>query len=321
MTTTRSGTPAGISPRDLAWLLYLGAVWGAAFLFLRIAAPQVGALWAAEARIGLAALILLTVAGPRTWRAARGRLGSFLVVGGLFSAIPFSLIAFGSLTLPVGLGSLLNASTPLFTAVVSAAWLGHRLTARALAGLAVGGAAVVVLVGWSPLPMGGGTLAAALAFLGAAFSYSLAGTFVRRRLPDVGGLELATGQLAMGALVLLPFALMTGAPGVAAPDAIASLVGVAVLSTAAAWPVFFKVLQRTTPTVASTVTFIVPAFGVAWGALVLAEPIGLNLAAGFGLVLVSLVLVLRLPVPTPMRLVRTGHRLVQRGFGTATSPA
>jgi drug/metabolite transporter (DMT)-like permease len=321
MASTRRGTPSGVSLQDLGSLLFLGAVWGGAFLFLRIAAPQVGPLWAAEARIGLAALLLLAVAGPRTWRAARGRLGSFAVVGLLFSALPFSLIAFGSLTLPAGFGALLNASTPLFTAIVSAAWLGHRLTGRASVGLGVGVAAVLVLVGWSPLPMTPDTLLAVLAVLGAAFSYALAGTFVRSRLSDVSGLELATGQVTSGALILLPFALLSGPPGAASVDGLASLVGVAVLSTAVAWPVFFRVLQHTTPTAASTVTFIVPAFGIAWGAIFLAEPVGLSLVAGFGLVLVSLVLVLGLPVPTPIRLVRSGHALVHRGLRAASAAA
>lgn len=321
MTTTRRGAPRGVSAQDLGSLLFLGAVWGGAFLFLRIAAPQVGPLWAAEVRIGIAALILLAVAGPRTWRTARGRIGSFAVVGLLFSAVPFSLIAFGSLTLPAGFGALLNASTPLFTALVSAVWLGAHLGRRAMIGLGIGVAAVVVLVGWSPLPMSPETLVAVVAILGAAFSYALAGTFVRRRLHDVSGLELATGQLTTGALILLPFAIVGGAPGAAGPDAIGSLVAVAVLSTAAAWPVFFRVLQHTTPTAASTVTFIVPAFGIAWGAIFLAEPVGPSLVVGFGLVLVSLALVLNLPVPTPWRVARSGHALVHRGLRAAGAVA
>jgi drug/metabolite transporter (DMT)-like permease len=321
MNSTRRGTPGGVSLQDLGSLLFLGAVWGGAFLFLRIAAPQVGPLWAAEVRIGLAALVLLAVAGPRTWRTARGRLGSFAMVGLLFSAIPFSLIAFGSLTLPTGFGALLNASTPLFTAIVSTVWLGSRLGYRAIVGLGIGVAAVVVLVGWSPLPMNRDTLLAVLAVLGAAFSYALAGTFVRSRLSDVSGLEIATGQLAMGALILLPFALLSGAPGPASFDAVGSLVAVAILSTAVAWPIFFRVLHHTTPTAASTVTFIVPAFGIAWGALVLAEPVGLNLIGGFGLVLVSLALVLNLPLPTPMRVARSGHALVHRGLRAAGAAA
>jgi drug/metabolite transporter (DMT)-like permease len=298
MTSTRTAVGGGISRADFAALLFLGAVWGGAFLFLRIAAPQVGPLWAAEFRIGGAALILLAVAGPRAWRASRGRILPIAVVGATFSAIPFSLIAFASLTLPAGFAALLNAATPIFTALVAAAWIGHRLSARAFVGMGVGILAVLILVGWSPLPLGPQTFVAVLAALGAALSYAIAGTWVRRRLSDMSGIEVATGQLTTGALVLLPFALLSGPPGAASMDGVASLVAVAVISTALAWPLFFRVSSHTTPTAASTVTFIVPAFGIAWGALVLSEPVGPELIIGFALVMVSLVLVLgiRLPV-------------------------
>jgi drug/metabolite transporter (DMT)-like permease len=298
MTSTRTAVGGGISRADFAALLFLGAVWGGAFLFLRIAAPQVGPLWAAEFRIGGAALILLAVAGPRAWRASRGRILPIAVVGATFSAIPFSLIAFASLTLPAGFAALLNAATPIFTALVAAAWIGHRLSARAFVGMGVGILAVLILVGWSPLPLGPQTIVAVLAALGAALSYAIAGTWVRRRLSDMSGIEVATGQLTTGALVLLPFALLSGPPGAASMDGVASLVAVAVISTALAWPLFFRVSSHTTPTAASTVTFIVPAFGIAWGALVLSEPVGPELIIGFALVMVSLVLVLgiRLPV-------------------------
>jgi drug/metabolite transporter (DMT)-like permease len=312
MTSPRTATPGGISRVDFGLLLLLGAVWGGAYLFLRIAAPQVGPLWAAETRIGLAALILVAVAGRRTWAAARGRLLPFVVVGAAFSAIPFSLISFASLTLPAGFGALLNASTPIFTAVVSAAWIGHRLTGRVIGGMGIGVLAVFVLVGWSPLPLGPGTLLAVAAALAASLSYAFAGTFVRRRLAGLSGIELATGQLVSGALILLPFALLSGPPGAVGIDAAAALIGIAVLSTALAWPLFFRVLSHTTPTAASTVTFIVPAFGIAWGALVLAEPVGPELIIGFALVMVSLVLVLNLPIPMPAVLRTRLGVLIQR---------
>ena len=136
--------------------MFLGAVWGAVFLFMRIAAPEVGAVWAAEIRVTLAALILVVVAGRRTWRTARGRVLDFLVTGATFSAIPFTLIAFATLTLPVGVGALLNAATPLFTAMIGVAVLGQRLTGRVVAGIAIGMGAVALVVGWSPLDLGPG---------------------------------------------------------------------------------------------------------------------------------------------------------------------
>lgn len=277
---------------DLGSLLFLGAVWGAAFLFLRVASPEVGPVWAAEIRLAIGAGILLVVAGRSTLGYARGRFGTFLIVGALFSAIPFTLISFATLTLDAGFTSLLNAATPLFTAAIAVAFMGQRISSRVVAGLAVGVVAVIVLVGWSPLEPGMTTLLAVAAGLGAPASYAIAGNLVRARLSDVPPLELATGMLTGGALVALPVALLSGAPGTPELDAIVSLIAVGTLSTALAWPIFFRVLRRTTPTAASTVTFIVPAFALTWGALVLAEPVGASLLAGFALILVSLMLVL-----------------------------
>ena len=289
-------TPArrSVTSLDLVALIYLGAVWGAAFLFLRIAAPEVGPVWAAEIRLVIGAGLLALVFGRRTLAIARGRIGTFVVVGALFSAIPFTLISIAEVTLPAGFTALLNAATPLFTAGIAVAFLGQRMSARVVAGLAIGVLAVIVLVGWSPFETTTTTLLAVLAGLGAPFSYAFAGNLVRARLSDVPANELATGMLVAGAFVALPAAVLSGPPSAPALDGLVSLIAVGTLSTALAWPVFFRVLRRTTPTAASTVTFIVPAFAMTWGSILLAEPVGVGLFAGFGLILVSLVLVLGL---------------------------
>ena len=316
--TSPAGSPS-LRLLDLGALLYLGAVWGAAFLFLRIAAPEVGPAWAAEIRLAIGAWILVLVAGRRTFAAARGRWLAFLVVGATFSAIPFTLIAVATLTLPTGFTALLNAATPLFTAVLGVVVLGQRLLPRVVAGLGVGVVAAIVLVGWSPLEAGPTTLLAVAAGLGAPASYAVAGTLARKHLAGVGSLELATGMLVAGALVALPVAILTGAPGVPSLDGVAALVAVGTLSTALAWPVFFRVLSHTTPTAASTVTFIVPAFAIAWGAMVLGEAVGPELLVGFSLVLVSLVLVLGIRPSLPGVALRAlGRRFVpEPGAGAA----
>ena len=302
MTATTAPARRSLTLVDLGSLLFLGAVWGAAFLFLRVASPEVGPVWAAEVRLAIGATILLVVAGRSTLRYARARIGTFLVVGALFSAIPFTLISFATLTLDAGFTSLLNAATPLFTAAIAVAFMGQRVSARVATGLAVGVVAVIVLVGWSPLQPGLTTLLAVAAGLGAPASYAVAGNLVRARLSDVPPLELATGMLTAGAMIALPVAILSGAPGTPNLDAVVSLIAVGTLSTALAWPIFFRVLRRTTPTAASTVTFIVPAFALTWGALLLAEPVGASLVAGFGLILVSLMLVLG--IAPPVRLPR-----------------
>ncbi len=301
-----------VTSAHIAQLVFLGAVWGAAFLFLRIAGPQVGPVWAAEIRIAIGAAILVLVAGRRTWAIARHDLRAFAVVGATFSAIPFTLLAIATLTLPTGVAAVLNASTPLFTAVLGVIVLKQSMTARLMAGLGIGFVAVVILVGWSPLPPGLPTILAAAAAVGAAISYAVAGTFVRRRLPGIGGVELATAQLVGGAILLLPLALATGAPGTPSFDGVIALLAVGTLSTALPWPIFLRLLSQTTPTIASTVTFVVPAFAIAWGSMVLAEPIGAGLLGGFGLVLVSLVLVagIRVPLRRPAILTRLPRPLV-----------
>ena len=299
-----------LSSLDLGALLFLGAVWGAAFLFLRIVAREVGPVWAAEARLVVGAAVLAVVFGRRTFTAARGRWVPFLVTGALFSAVPFTLIAIATVTLPAGFTSLLNAATPLFTALIGVAFLGHRLAPRVVVGLVVGIAAVVVLVGWSPLGLDVTMFLAVLAGLGAPASYAVAGNYARAKLADVGPTEIATGMLVAGSLVLLPVAILSGPPAAPALDGVVSILAVGIISTAVAWPIFFRVLRHTTATAASTVTFIVPAFAIAWGALVLGEPIRPNLVAGSVLILVSLLLVLgiRVRVPAP---------LARRAFGAA----
>jgi drug/metabolite transporter (DMT)-like permease len=293
-----------LSSLDLGALVFLGVIWGAAFLFLRIAAREVGPVWTAEARLLVGASVLAVLFGRRTFAAARGRWTAFLVTGALFSAVPFTLIAIATVTLPAGFTSLLNAATPLFTALIGVAFLGHRLAARVVVGLVVGIAAVVVLVGWSPLGLDVTTLLAVLAGLGAPASYAVAGNYARAKLADVGATEIATGMVVAGSLVLLPVALVSGPPASPALDGIVSLLAVGIISTAIAWPIFFRVLRHTTATAASTVTFIVPAFAIAWGALVLGEPIGPNLIAGSALILVSLLLVLGIRVRVPVLLAR-----------------
>ena len=316
MSQTRAPSTASsvssVSPTDLGLLLYLGAVWGAAFLFFRVVSPEIGPIWTAELRVALAGLVLAVFTGRSALAAARRQPGAFLVVGATFSAIPFTLLAFAALSLPASLASLIMATTPLFTAMISAAWLRQRLTRGMVVGLGIGFGAVVFLLGGSPIALGPGTLLAFGAGLAAALSYAVAGTFVRRRLGDVAPLDLATGQLVAAALILLPFSVATGIPAVPSPAAIGSIVLMAVVSTAIAWPVFFRISRRTSATAASSSTFVVPMFGILWGGLILGEPVGPELLVGFGLVLVSLVLVLRLPVPRPAAVRLSVGRVVAR---------
>ena len=281
---------------DLLSLLYLGAVWGCAFLFFRVASPEVGPVWTAEIRIALAGTLIALALGPRRILALRPYLKQLVIVGATFSAIPFTLLAYATLALPSSLASLLMATTPLFTAIVGAVWLRQGLSPRVVAGLVLGFGAVAMLLGGATSAIGPSTLLAFGAGLLAAFSYAIAGTYVRRSTGGIAPLDLAAGQLLAGAVVLLPVAIVSGAPGALRIDGAVSLGLMALVSTALAWPLFFRVSARTNATTASTATFIVPLFGIVWGSLILGEPIGPQLVGSFAVVLVSLVLVLPVPL-------------------------
>ncbi len=312
-----------LSVVDFASLLFLGAVWGASFLFSRVAAPEVGPAWAAEIRLAVGAAFLLAVAGRSTLAVARGRMTSFLVVGALFAAVPVTLVAFATVTLPAGFTALLNAATPLFTAAIAVGFMGQRMSRRVLAGLGVGVFAVIVLVGWSPLEPGATTAFAIIAGLLAPVSYAVAGNFARARLHGIPATQLATGMVTAGAILALPAAILSGPPRTPAIDGVVSLLAVGILSTAIAWPIFFRVLGRTTPTAASTVTFIVPAFALVWGSLLLSEPVGAGLLVGFGLILLSLTLVLGV-VPSlrpPRHLARAAVRGTGQAARASSTPA
>jgi drug/metabolite transporter (DMT)-like permease len=293
-----SSLPSSVSGLDLGLLVFLGAVWGAAFLFFRVVAPELGPLWTAELRVAIAGVALLAVTRGGAWRAVRGRIMPVAVVGATFSAIPFALLAFATLTLPASLASVLMATTPLFTALIGAVWLRQWLAPSVIFGLGVGFGAVALLIGGAPVSAGPATMIAFAAGLAAALSYGFAGTYARRHLAGMRGVDLATGQLVAAAVMLLPVAIASGPLPAPSPATMGMLAMLGIVSTAIPWPVYFRIAARSGPTAASSATFIVPMFGMLWGGLILGEPIKAALISSFGIVLLSLVLVLRLPLPT-----------------------
>lgn len=282
--------------RDVGALILLAALWGGSFLFMRLAAPALGPIVVATARVGLAALALLAWAAaigqrPRVWAGWR----QFLVMGALNAALPFTLITAAELHLTAGLAAILNATTPLFAALVAAAWLGERLTLAKGAGLALGLGGVGILVGWSPLPPGPLGLASVGACLLAALLYAVAGAYAKRTFVGVPPLRLAIGQQLGATALLLPLALPIGvatAPTMLlTPGVAAAIVALAVLCTSVAYLLYFHLIASIGPTNTLSVTFLVPVFGLLWSALFLREPLGPGTFLGLGLILASVLLV------------------------------
>jgi drug/metabolite transporter (DMT)-like permease len=280
-----------MKPRDLLALITLGALWGASFLFIRVAAPTLGPFALVELRVGIAGTVLLLYAAvasrvPEIWRRWKG----FLILGTLNAAVPYSLIASAEVNLTASLGAILNSTTALFTALVASVWIGEALTKGKLLGLLLGFGGVAVLVGWHPVPLSGVVLLSGGAVLAGSLSYAVATVYAKRAFAGEKPLAMAVGQQAGAEIVLLPFAAAT-VPREAPPLSVGlSALALALLCTAVAYLLYFRLVATVGPTATSTVTFLVPAFGVLFGVLFLGEPLGAGTLAGLGTILLGVAL-------------------------------
>jgi drug/metabolite transporter (DMT)-like permease len=277
---------------DLQRLLLLSAIWGASFIFFRVIVPVLGPVVTVELRVLIAGIALLIYASIiRAKLEWRERWPWYAIIGITNSAIPFALIAYSEVRLTASLASILNASTPLFTAILAAIFFRDPLTSRKILGLILGFAGVVVLVGWSPLEPDLTTYLSVAAMLGATFFYGLSSNLTRLKLKGAPPLGAAVGSQLASSLALLPLVPFNPAP--AAPDltVLLCLFGLALVCTAFAYILFFRLILETGATRASTVTFIVPVFGVLWGALFLRETVGLEKILACAIILIGASLV------------------------------
>jgi drug/metabolite transporter (DMT)-like permease len=283
---------------DLARLLTLAAIWGASFLFMRLVAPVLGALWTAEVRVALAGIaMLIFMTATRRAMHFRANWRQYLVLGTLNSALPFALFSFAALTLPAGYSAILNATSPLWGALVGAAVLGEQLTARKIAGLVIGVAGVAFLVRLGPAQFTPQVMLAALACIGAACCYGVAGAYSKKKSAGIAAPLMATGSQLGAALVLLPFLPLSPVRGDITPFVLLIAALLALLCSAVAYFIYFRLIVDLGPTKALTVTFLIPLFALVWGALFLHEAINLNTLIGCALVVLATWLVVFQPKP------------------------
>jgi drug/metabolite transporter (DMT)-like permease len=276
---------------DAARLTLLGAIWGGSFLFLRIAAPAIGPVLTTDLRLLIAGATLaawLRLAGfspdwRRWWR-------QYTVVGLLNSGIPFLLFAYAALSLSVGQMAVLNATSPMWGALLAFLLLGERLTAWRWAGLALGIAGVALIARHSG---GSVPLLAVAASLGAAGCYAFAAAYLRRWASAAPARGMAVGTQLTSGLLLLPLVAVWPPAAAPTPLVVACVIALGVLSGAVAYLLYFRLVADLGPTRALTVTYLVPLFGMLWGATVLGEPLTAPMLGGALLVLAGTVLVLR----------------------------
>lgn len=277
-----------MTPRDLSHLVLLAALWGAAFPLMRVTAPVFGAETVAFARLAIGALLLVPLVVLRFGLSAmRGRLRALAFVGIAAAAAPFALFAYAALTVPAGFAAVLNATTPMFTALIAALWTSERPSRWSVAGMVVGLAGVVVLVSERITIDSLGSGPAIAACLVAAMLYGVGANFTRERLAGVPPLVVAAGMQAFAALSLLPFAAAAPHTVAPAPGHWIALAALGLACTGFALILYFGLIGRVGPSKAVTVTFLIPVFGIAFGAVFLGESISLTMLAGAAIVLLG----------------------------------
>jgi drug/metabolite transporter (DMT)-like permease len=277
---------------DLIRLLTLAAIWGASFLFMRVLVPAAGPLWTTELRVGIAALAMLAgMALARRAMQFRLHWRHYMIIGLFNSALPFALFAFAALTLPAGYSAIINATTPLWGALIGALMLGERLSARKIGGLALGIAGVAFLVRLGPVQFSAKVVLAVLACAGAAACYGLAGTYSKKQSIAIAPTTMATGSQVAAALLILPLLPLAPMRSALTPSLLLVACALALLCTAIAYVLYFRLIVDLGATRALTVTFLIPLFALLWGALFLHETITASMLAGCALVAVAMWLV------------------------------
>ncbi len=276
-------------------LVALSLLWGGSFFFIGIAVKELPPVTIVTLRVSLAATALLIVCRimglhlPRQWAVWR----AFFGMGLLNNIIPFCLIVWGQTHIASGLASILNATTPLFTVIVAHFLTAdEKMTGNKLAGVLIGFAGVATMIG--PAAFGGAIsgLWGQIAILGAAISYSFAGIFGRRfKAMGVPPLMTATGQISSSTLMLIPAALLIDKPWTLAMPSLGTwgaLIGIALLSTALAYLIFFRILATAGATNLALVTFLIPVSAILLGSLTLGEQLEIKHFAGMAMIAAGL---------------------------------
>jgi drug/metabolite transporter (DMT)-like permease len=268
-------------------LVALGAIWGGSFLFMRIATKDFGPLSLVATRLALGSLVLL----PFLWRARKQlrliHVPKLFGAGALSAAIPFSLFAWGAERAPAGIGAIANSTTVLFSSLVAFLAFNEKIGPRKAIALLAGFAGVVVLA--SGKTAGDNVTTAALAGATASLCYGIAGNLIKRYLSDLPPTAVAAGSLLGGAILMAPLGAATW-PSTSIPlHSWASVIALGVICTGLAYAFYFRLIQRIGAPRASTATYLVPLFGVAWAWMFLDEPLTLTMAIAGVVILGSVI--------------------------------
>ncbi len=272
-------------------LVVLSVLWGGSFFFVGVAVSELPPLTIVTLRVGLAAVTLWVVVACLRIRVpgSMSLWGAFICMGALNNVIPFSLIVWGQTQIASGLAAILNATTPIFTVLVAGSLLAdERLTPTKVLGVAFGFVGTVLMIGTDAFAGLGSDVLAQLAVLGAAIAYAFAGVYGRRfKRMGVNPIVTAAGQVTASTILLAPAALIVDVPWTLAlpgAETWGSIISLAVLSTALAYVLYFRILAASGATNLLLVTFLVPVSAILLGSLILGERLELVHFVGMGLI-------------------------------------
>lgn len=270
---------------NLLELFALAAIWGASFIFMRAATPEFGPVALIALRVGIAALVLAPVLqSADARRQFRSNAGPLFIVGVTNSAIPFCLFAYSTLYVDAGFDAILNATTPLWSALIAAIGFQAAMKRDQVIGLTLGLAGVVVLAwdrittGTSDVPLAVGAALLATALYGFAINYS------KRHLAGVKPFVVAFGSQFFASIVLLPLALFFWPKHAVDLSTWACVAALGVFCTGLAYILFFRLIEHAGPAYAASVTFLIPIFGLIWGTIFLGEKVTPTVAAGCAII-------------------------------------
>ena len=280
-----------MSTANLLRLIFLAAIWGGSFLFMRIAAPVLGAAVLIEYRVLFASLFLAVIAlALKKPLNLRQNWKHYLILGMFNSALPFLMFAFAARTLSASLLAVLNATTPLWGTLIAAVWTRHMVSAKVMLGLLLGACGVALLVGFDHVTTKPGAGIAIAAVLFASFNYGIASNYAKQA-KAVEPFSNAHGSMWASTLLVLPALPFFPAPGEPTIGIMGAVLALGVLCSGVAYLIYFRLIQDVGPSSALTVTFLSPLFGILWGMLFLGESVGWYTFVGAAIVITGTALV------------------------------
>ena len=281
-------------PADIVRLLALSAVWGGSFIFMRVLAPVLGPILTADLRVLIAGIALVgyfaIIKFDLQWR---DYWKQYLIIGAFNSAIPFLCFSFAALYIPASLSVILNSTSPFFAALFSAFWLGERLSALRVVGILVGAAGVTLVVRMGVMDGGPMVALSIIACVVATICYGFSATYAKKFNQGAKPKGIAAASQVFAGLLLLPFVPLSPSRGEISAMIVLGVVVFALLCSAVAYLLYYRLIEDLGPTRALTVAFLMPVFGMIWGKVILSEIISGSMIAGTAIILLGTSMVLK----------------------------